>query len=148
MEQKTTKSPACSTASVSTWSLPQHQPTKFVTTPAGIYSSKKLEAETRRFAERLRRNFAREIERNAHDFKKAVLRLIRRELPPKRGRPNDPRIDAAVRMAEQGKSIKEILRSQIPDLDNMDTYGRYLAEKGLRAAIDRRLRAIAATSHP
>jgi hypothetical protein len=86
----------------------------------------------------LKTRFAREIARDARGFKQLVLRLIRRELPPRRGRPNDPGIDAVVRMAEQGKTIKEILRSQIHDFDRMDTYGRYLAEKGLRTAIERR----------
>jgi hypothetical protein len=43
-------------------------------------------------------------------------------------------------MIQQGKSIKEILRCQIPDFQQMDTYGRYLAEKGLRTAIARRRR--------
>jgi predicted oxidoreductase len=41
-------------------------------------------------------------------------------------------------MLEQGKSIKEILRLQTRGFDKLDTYGRYLAEKGLRTAIARR----------
>jgi len=73
-------------------------------------------------------------------FKKNVIRLVRRELPPRRGRPKDPRLDAAARMVAQGKSVKDILRSQIPNFDEMDTYSRYLAEKGLRASLSRRKR--------
>jgi len=69
---------------------------------------------------------------------KMILRLVRRELPPKRGRPNDPQIDSAVRLVQRGKTIKQVLRLQIPGFDKLDTYGRYLAEKGLRAAIARR----------
>jgi hypothetical protein len=41
-------------------------------------------------------------------------------------------------MVEQGKTVKDVLRLQIPDFDKLDTYGCYLAEKGLRAAIARR----------
>ena len=91
------------------------------------------------FASFLKTHFAQEIARDARAFKKLVLRLIRRELPPRCGRPNDPRIDSAVRMVEkQGKSVKEVLRSQIPNFDCMDAYARYLAEKGLRTAVARR----------
>jgi hypothetical protein len=99
-----------------------------------------LEAATRDFAARLKRNFSQEIARNPRDFKKQVLRLVRRTLPPRRGRPNNPHIDTAIRMIEQGKTTKEILRSQITDFEKLDTYGRYLAEKGLRGAIARRRR--------
>jgi len=41
-------------------------------------------------------------------------------------------------MVEQGRSVRDALRAQVPGLDAVDTYGRYLAEKGLRAAIARR----------
>lgn len=76
-------------------------------------------------------------------FNKIVLRLVRMGLPPRRGRPNDPKIEAAVRLVEQGKSVKTVLRSQIPGFGKLDTYGRYLAEKGLRAAISRRRKRLA-----
>ena len=46
-------------------------------------------------------------------------------------------------MVRQGKSVKEVLRSQVRSPDPMDAYGRYLAEKGLRGAIGRRRRGIA-----
>ena len=97
-----------------------------------------LEQTLRKFAARLRRDFAGEIARDPAGFKKHVLKLIRRELPPKRGRPNDPRLDAAARMVQKGKSVRDVLRLQIPGFDRLDTYGRYLAEKGLRAGVARR----------
>ena len=93
------------------------------------------------FGTQLKRHFAKDIAGDPAGFKKQVLRLIRQVLPPRRGRPNDPQIDAAVRMVEQqGMTVKDVLRSQIPYYDKMDTYGRYLAEKGLRQAIARRRR--------
>ena len=98
----------------------------------------RLEQTLRKFAARLRSDFADEIARDPAGFKKHVLKLIRRQLPPRPGRPNDPRIDAALIMVSQGKSLKQVLRSQVPGFDQMDTYSRYLAEKGLRTAIARR----------
>lgn len=97
-----------------------------------------LDAIVRAFALRLKRDFAREIAGDPRTFKKSVVQLVRRELPPKRGRPNDPRLDAAVRMLHQGKSPKDVLRFQIANFDKLDTHGRYLAEKALRAALARR----------
>jgi hypothetical protein len=97
-----------------------------------------LEALTHDFTRQIRIEFAQEITRDPKTFKKSLLRLIGRQLPPRRGRPNDPQIDAAMRMLDQGKSVKEILRLQIRGFDEMDTYGRLLVEKGLRTAITRR----------
>src|SRR5437870_12904035 len=66
--------------------------------------------------------------------------------------PGNARIRVSVRCqggpiqtAEMGqfrlpKSIKEVLDSQIPHFESLDTYSRYLAEKGLRAALSRRWR--------
>lgn len=102
----------------------------------------RLEAFTGQFAEQIKREFAEELVRDPKALKTAVLRLLRRALPLKRGRPNDPRIDAAVRMREQGKSIREILELQTRNFDKVDTYGRYLAEKGLRTAVTRRRKRI------
>jgi hypothetical protein len=98
----------------------------------------RLEALTGDFAARVKREFAAEISSDPKAFKTSVLRLLRQALPLRRGRPNDPRIDAAVRMREQGKSIREILELQTRNFDKVDTYGRYLAEKGLRTAVTRR----------
>jgi hypothetical protein len=98
----------------------------------------RLEAFTGQFAEQIKRIFAEELARDPKAVKAAVLRLLRQALLLRRGRPNDPRIDAAVRMLEQGKSVKEILRFQTRNFDKVDTYGRYLAEKGLRTAVTRR----------
>ena len=98
----------------------------------------RLELLARDFAARLQRTFPQRIAQDPRAFKKAVLRCVRKELPPRRGRPNDPRIDAAVRMIESGKSARDVLRVQVPGFSQLDTYGRYLAEKGLRAAVSRR----------
>ncbi len=98
----------------------------------------RLEAFTGDFAKKIKREFAPEISRDPKAFKTSILRLMRRALPLRRGRPNDPQIDAAMRMLHQGKSVKEILRLQIRGFDDMDTFGRFLVEKGIRTAIARR----------
>ncbi len=100
----------------------------------------RLEVLAREFTEQLRREFAQEITRDPKAFKTYLIRLFRQTLPPRPGRPNDPRLDAAMRMIEQGKTVKEILRLQTRGFDKLDAYGRYLAEKGLRMAIARRRR--------
>jgi len=90
------------------------------------------------FALQLKSHFSEAITRDPSGFKKQVVRLIRRELPPRRGRPNDPRIDAAFFSIHHGKSVRDVLRSQIAGFDTIDAYSRYLAEKSLRAALARR----------
>ncbi len=122
--------------SVSKNSLSAHdgQQVKLDVTP----TTQKLEHLLCGLAVRLKREFADQISHDPAIFKKQVIRFIRRELPPKPGRPNDPRIDAAARLVEQGKSVKAVLRIQIRGFDKLDPYERYLAEKGLRAAISRR----------
>ena len=101
-----------------------------------------LQQSIRDFGAQLRHQFGNEISLDAAGFKKKVLRLVRQALPPRPGRPNDPQIDSAVRLVQQGKTVKQVLRLQIPGFDKLDTYGRYLAEKGLRAAITRRGKSI------
>jgi hypothetical protein len=104
----------------------------------GERPAKKLETLVRDFAAQVRHDCGVEIERDPKAFRAAILRLVRNEMPLRRGRPNNPRIDAAVRMHEEGKTIKEILQLQTRNFDKVDTYGRYLAEKGLRTAVTRR----------
>lgn len=98
----------------------------------------RLEDAAHDFAVRLRRDFPHEIASNPREFKKQVLRLIRRELPPRRGRPTNPQIDAALGMLRQGKTVREILRAQVRGFDQLDTYGRMLAEKALRQGLARK----------
>jgi hypothetical protein len=105
-----------------------------------------LEDAAHDFAARLRRDFSQEIARNPHDFKKLLLRLIRQELPPRRGRPSNPQIDAALAMLHQGKTVRDILRTQIQGFDQLDTYGCMLAEKALRQALARRQEAVCNTA--
>jgi hypothetical protein len=98
----------------------------------------RLEATISGFVRRLKRSFGSELTQDPKGFKLRVLEVLRCELPTKRGRPSDPRLDEAARMVEQGTPTREVLRWLVPGFDNVDEYGRYLAAKGLRAALARR----------
>jgi hypothetical protein len=41
-------------------------------------------------------------------------------------------------MTQHGKTVREVLRLLVPGFDQLDTWGRMLAEKALRQAISRR----------
>ena len=97
-----------------------------------------LGVETRRFADRLKKMFSTEITRNAVTFKKLVLRLVRRALPPRPGHRNDPQIDAAIQLLQQGKTVRDVLQMQIPDFEKMDSYARILSDRGLRKSLGAR----------
>ena len=99
-----------------------------------------LEHATQAFAQALRSDFAEEAIRDPRAFKQRVLQLIRRSLPPWRGRPVNPKTEAAFALRQQGKTVRQILRLQIHDFDQLDTWGRMLAEKGLRQKLTRRAR--------
>jgi len=72
-----------------------------------------VEAAAREFASFLKMNFTQEIARDPSAFKKSVVRMVRQQLPPRRGRPNDPQIDAALRMIDRGEHVKDVLRVQV-----------------------------------
>ena len=108
---------------------------------------RRLQDATRDFAARLRRDFSQEIASNPRDFKKQVLCLIRRELPPGRGRPTNPQVEAALGMLSEGKTVREILRTQITGFGQLDTYGQMLAEKALRQALARKAKERRSQNH-
>jgi hypothetical protein len=103
-------------------------------------ATERLTRQIQDFTGQLCQRFRQEISRNPRDFKKQVLRVIRRELPPGRGRPASPRIEAAIEMLQKGKTVREVLQEQVEGFEQVDAYGRYLMEKALRQAIARRRR--------
>lgn len=100
----------------------------------------RLTRQIRDFTGQLSEKFRQEILSNPRDFKKQVLGAIRRELPPGRGRPASPQVDAAIAMLRQGKTVREVLHTQVEGFEQVDAYGRYLMEKALRQAMARRRR--------
>jgi hypothetical protein len=92
------------------------------------------------FTETLRREpeFAEAIKADLRGFRTALLQALRAQLRLRRGRRSDPRLDRACELLKQGASLQEVLRSQIPEFEKLDTYTQYLAAKGLRQAAARR----------
>lgn len=92
------------------------------------------------FTESLRREpeFLKAISADLRRFRGDLLRAIRAQLRLRRGRPADPLLDSACALLKQGKSVAEVLRSQIPGFATLDPYTQYLATKGLRQAAARR----------
>ncbi len=84
------------------------------------------------------KDFAQAIRADLAGFRGDLERAMRAQFPMRRGRPTDPLLDAACRMVKEGKSVSEVLSSQIKDWDTLDPYTRYLAAKGLRQAVARR----------
>lgn len=83
-------------------------------------------------------DFARAISADPRAFRGDLIRAIRAQLRLRRGRRSDPRLDDAYQLLREGQSVATVLRSQIPAFDSLDTYTRYLAERGLRQAAARR----------
>lgn len=79
------------------------------------------------------------LKTNPKGFRSDVEHLIRAEFRLKRGPHTDPLIDEACRLVqEEGKSVPQVLRSQIRNWGQLPTYTRLLASKGLHQALDRR----------
>ena len=100
--------------------------------------TERLTRQIQDFTGQLRQKFRQEMLSNPRDFKKQVLNAIRRELPPGRGRPASPQIEAAIAMLRQGKTVREVLQEKVKGFEQVDAYGRYLMEKALRQAMARR----------
>ncbi len=74
----------------------------------------KLEGRVRKFAACLRCDFAEEIARDPGAFKKQVVRLLRHELPPARGRPLSEPVTCATEMRAKAQPWLAIYRQCIP----------------------------------
>jgi hypothetical protein len=95
---------------------------------------KDLPTRVRVFAHCLRIDFASDIERNAGEFKRRVIRLFKAELHPKPGRPRTEHVTRASEMRRQGKTWQQVyaecLRHVIGTSDS-----RQLAQYRLRCAV-------------
>jgi hypothetical protein len=94
-----------------------------------------LEMALRRFATRLRRDYAAEIARDARGFKKDVVRLLRRELPPGPGRPPDEAVTRATNMRAKDQPWATIYCQCIPGYGSLNPGDRQLAASRLRTAV-------------
>ncbi len=105
-----------------------------------IRNYRKLVRLAANFTASLRREpeFSRAMSADLRGFRGDLLRAIRAQLQLRRGRRRDPLLDEACDLVKHGKSIPDVLRSQIPRWSTLDPYTRYLAAKGLRQAAARR----------
>lgn len=87
------------------------------------------------FASLLKIHFANLISEDPTEFKKVVLHLVRRELPPGRGRPCDDAVTRASDLLATGKPWQKIYPSCIPDFKYLDPASRQVAQSRLRCAV-------------
>ena len=104
-EQFTAAAPLNTTTAHVAKRSPRHQrPPRRAITVRG-----KLERLARRFSERLKREFAEEIQRDPRGFKKRVVTLVRRALPPFGGRPPENAIDRAIELRKLGQRGRKFM---------------------------------------
>ena len=97
-----------------------------------------LERAVSLFAARLRRNHAEEIRRDARKFKRRVVSILRRKMPPFAGRPTGKAITRAIELRKQCQTWQDIYPQCISDHAGLDPAERRQAESNLRAAIKSR----------
>jgi hypothetical protein len=91
--------------------------------------------EVKTFATRLRKLFADEIAAEPRGFKKRVIEILKRSLPPFAGRPTEDSITIAIQLRAEGRSWPEVYSQVIVNHDKLDTANRRLAELNLRSAL-------------
>jgi hypothetical protein len=108
--------------------------------PLGAYQ--KLSTLTKGFAALLRRDRQLRpfIKRDLGGFRDDLQRQIRAVFPIPRGAKRKAHLDEAYRLMKRGMSSTEILRLQVPNWDELDTYTRYLMNKAVCQAYSRRNR--------
>jgi hypothetical protein len=89
----------------------------------------------KRFAARLRREHAQEIESDAKEFKHRACGLLKRYLPPFAGRPTEDSINTAAKLRKQNREWQEIYPVAIPEHATLDPPVRRQAESNLRSAL-------------
>ena len=85
-------------------------------------------------SDRLRREFAHEIEQDPRGFKKQAVNLLKRSLPPFSGRPSEESVTKTMQLRKQGHPWREIYPIVIPNYGRLDPDVRRLAEGNLRSA--------------
>lgn len=94
-----------------------------------------LDRAIRRFAARLKRDFAAEIARDPASFKHRAVHRLKVYLPPGPGRPCLDSVTQAGELRTQGKPWKEIYPACIPTYLDLDAASRQVAQWHLRNAV-------------
>ena len=95
---------------------------------------KELSTIVREFAHRLRLEFAPDIERDAGEFKRRVIRLLKADLPPGPGRPRTEIVTRAAEMRTQGKTWQQVYAECLSHVVGSSD-SRQLAQSRLRCAV-------------
>ena len=90
---------------------------------------------SKQFAKRLRKMFVGEISSDPRAFKKSVIEILRRHLPPFAGRPTEESVTVAAMLRMQGRDWPEVYRLVIPAYAHLDPGTRGQAQSNLRSAI-------------
>jgi len=85
------------------------------------------------FVKRLRVKHAEEIGSDARKFKRRVVSILRRKLPPFAGRPTEEAITRAIELRTQGCEWRDIYPQCIPGHASLPPAERRQAESNLRA---------------
>lgn len=96
---------------------------------------KTVEQEIRHFGNRLKRDFAQEMAPDPATFKKQVVRLIRRELRLRPGRPPSESVTRALKLRAVETPWLQVYRACISDFDTLGDGLRQLAMSRLRSAV-------------
>jgi hypothetical protein len=118
--------------------VPSPVPESRTNLPADAHN--RLMQHLERFAERVQKDrvLAPYLRSDLRGLRSDLIVAAKNHFRLKTGRRGDPRLDRAYELQHLGKSIKEILREQFKDYDQLDPYKQYLLAKGLRQAIRRR----------
>lgn len=96
---------------------------------------RELEHAVKRFAQRLRNDYAGEIAADPRKFKKWVVNPVRRNFLPFAGRPAEGAITRAIELRRQGREWKDIYPVSIDNHGVLAPAMRRQAEANLRAAV-------------
>lgn len=112
-----------------------------------VDSPQTLERRVTKFAQRLSRLHPDEIGRDPKKFKRRVISILRRKLPPFAGRPAEESITRAAALREKGHEWREIYPMCIPNHIDLIATDRRHAESNLRAALRSRRNAARRRKH-
>ena len=99
----------------------------------------KLEQVVREFARRLKRLFPEEIAQDPRGFKRTVVHLLKRNLPPGPGRTPLETITKAIQLRGLGRPWPDVYCACIPGYEALGKADRYLATSNLRGGLRSRL---------
>jgi len=127
------KTPACGSELPAVESLQDRSP--LGGSPKETGNRRTLAHQVDIFTKSLRHDYAPEVARDARVFKRRVVELVRRGLPPGPGHPRDDVVTRAVELRAQHKSWCYVYRQCIPGFSHLSDEIQQLARIRLRSAV-------------